>query len=239
MATKSTDLVDVEPGLPEGWNEPGPLTAGAGPSRSLPIPADPWPLDSLLEIGELLAGPLGLRPALERVLEKLERDTAAVRAAVMLLDEDSQEIHVEASVGLDDDALLARYQVDEGIVGRVVQSGRPMAVPAVSREPLLAHRSTRRRKGGQSELSFICVPIALRRKPVGALAVDLKFSASTDYPAAQRYFGLVAAMIAQALKAHLVEDERRALLDESSHLGAGFQQRYHLHNMVGTSLPMQ
>jgi Nif-specific regulatory protein len=238
MATKSSELAEVEATLGEVRRDPVPLTAEAGSGGPLPASADPWPLDSLLEMGELLSGPLGLRPSLERVLEKLERDTATVRAAVMLLEEEAQEIHIEASVGFDGDARRARYRIGEGIIGRVVQSGRSTTVPAMSREPLLVHRATRRRKSGLPELSFVCVPIALNRKPVGALAVDLKFSESRDYPAAQRYFGLVAAMIAQALKVHrVIEDERRMLLDENSHPGTELQQRYH--KLVGTSRPMQ
>src|SRR5438105_11066015 len=180
MATKSSELAEVEATLGEVRRDPDPLTAEAGSGGPRSPSADPWPLDSLLEMGELLSGPLGLRPSLERVLEKLERDTAAVRAAVMLLDEEAQEIHIEASVGFDDDARRARYRVGEGIIGRVVQSGRSIAVPAISREPLLVHRATRRRRSGLPELSFVCVPIALNRKPVGALAVDLKFSEARD-----------------------------------------------------------
>ena len=34
-----------------------------------------------------------------------------------------------------------RYRMGEGITGRVVQSGRPMVVPKVSREPLFLDRS--------------------------------------------------------------------------------------------------
>jgi hypothetical protein len=42
-------------------------------------------LTTLQEISQVLSGAAELRPSLERVLEKLERDHEAVRSAVMVL----------------------------------------------------------------------------------------------------------------------------------------------------------
>jgi Nif-specific regulatory protein len=89
------------------------------------------------------------------------------------------------------------------------------------------------------ETSFVCVPILLDRKPVGALSVDLPYDEERDYAGARRFFAVVASMIAQALKVHrAIEDERKSLLDENSHLRSELQQRYDFANIVGTSGPM-
>ena len=47
-------------------------------------------------------------------------------------------------------------------------------------------------------------------------------------------------MIAQALKVHrVIEEERKNLLDENTHLRSELQQRYDFSNIVGTSSPMR
>ncbi|MCA1829450.1 MAG: sigma 54-interacting transcriptional regulator [Myxococcales bacterium] len=197
-------------------------------------------LATLLEVGQALSSPLELRPAMERVLEKLERDCGVVRAAVMMLSEDTNDIRIEVSLGFGPEASTVRYKMGEGITGRVVQSGRPIVVPAVSREPLFLHRALERRRGGPAEMTFICVPIVLSRKPAGALAVDLRYDEERDYESAQRFFAVIASMIAQALKVHrAIEDERKNLLDENTHLKSELQQRYDFSNIVGTSSPMR
>src|SRR3989442_8540423 len=202
----------------------------------LPQPAlEMGPPATLLEIGETLASQLALRPALERVLEKLQRDAGVLRGAVMILDGAAKKI--EVSLGFGADAQRDRYKPGGGITARVVESGRPVVVAAVSREPLLVHRVPDGR-GSVSELTFICVPIMLDGRPVGALSVDLMFDPARDYQGAQRFFALVAAMIAQVLKVHrMVEGEERR--DETKALRTELKQRYDFSAIVGTSGPIR
>src|SRR5581483_559405 len=130
--------------------------------------------------------------------------------------QDNGELRVEASDGLEKPGAVVQYKVGEGITGRVVETGRPVVVPRASREPLLLHRASRRPELPDQELSFICVPIILNRKTIGALAVDLKFKADRDYDRTATFFGVVGSMMAQAVKVHgLVEEDRRRLEDEN------------------------
>ena len=198
-------------------------------------------LTTLLEVSQALSSTPDLKQALLRVLEKLELHHEVVRSAVMLLNPDSSEIYIEAALGITTEGQRARYRLGEGITGRVVESGKPIVVPVVSQEPLFLHRATPQRKQpGGPELSFVCVPIVLNRKPAGALAVDFKFDKDRDFDRATRFLGVAASMIAQALKLHrMIEDERRRLLDENSQLKSKLKQRYDFSNIVGTSGPMQ
>ena len=196
-------------------------------------------LSVLSEIGKTLASGPELRGSLERILEKLEQHRGTVRAAVFLLDESTIEIGVEAAVGIPADGLRARYKVGEGVVGKVVQSGRPIVIPATGREPLVMNRAFQRRSGS-TEWSLVCVPILLERKPAGALAVDFPFDANRDYQADAQFLSVVASMIAQSLRANrTIEAERNRLLAENSHLRQELEERYDLSNIVGTSGPMR
>jgi Nif-specific regulatory protein len=197
-------------------------------------------LSVLADIAGALSGSGDLRSALERTLEKLEAGRGIVRGAVFLLHEDAGEIQVEAAVGIPSEGLRARYKPGEGVIGRVVQSGRPVIVPATGREPLIMNRAFQRRRSHTPEASFISVPILLERKPAGALAVDFPFSKSHDLQGETQFLSVVAGMVAQTLRAQRgIEDERNRLLAENKNLRSELEERYDFSNIVGTSGPMR
>ncbi|HUK91425.1 MAG TPA: sigma 54-interacting transcriptional regulator [Blastocatellia bacterium] len=197
-------------------------------------------LSSLLEISQALSGTLNMKAALHRVLEVLERHHGMIRGAVTLLQEDSGELFIEAANGLGASEQRISYRMGEGITGRVVESGKPIVVPQISREPLFLNRAAQRKDLVKQELSFISVPITLSRKTVGALGVDLKFKRDRDYERSVKFLRIVASMIAQALKVHrLVEAERQRLLSENIQLRQELKERYDFSNIIGNSGPMR
>ncbi|MEW6734213.1 MAG: sigma 54-interacting transcriptional regulator [Acidobacteriota bacterium] len=197
-------------------------------------------LTTLLEVSQALSGTLNLKAALHRVLEILERHHSIIRSAVTLLDEETGELHIEAANGLDIDGMNARYRLGEGITGRVVESGKSIVVPQISREPLFLNRADQRKELNKQELSFICVPVTLNRKPIGALGVDLRFKKDHDFDRSVKFLRVVGSMIAQALKVQrMVEAERQRLLDENIHLRQELKERYDFSNIVGSSSPMR
>ncbi|HXD19241.1 MAG TPA: sigma 54-interacting transcriptional regulator [Vicinamibacterales bacterium] len=193
-------------------------------------------LSTLLEVSQALSGTLNLKSSMQRVLQILIRHHGVVRGMVTLLREG--ELHVEAIEGFDDRARTISYKVGEGITGQVAQSGKPIVVPRVSKEPEFLNRMPRRADVARNELSFICVPIVVQRATTGTLAVDLKFKAERDYESSVKFFGIVSSMIAQALNVQrLVEEERRRLVDENTHLRQELRERYDFSNIIGTSGP--
>src|SRR3954469_2854363 len=89
-------------------------------------------LSTLLEVSQALSGTLNLKAALHRVLEILEQQHGMIRSAVMLLNEATSELTIEAANGITADGQRQRYRLGEGIMGRVVESGKPVVVPQVS-----------------------------------------------------------------------------------------------------------
>jgi Nif-specific regulatory protein len=207
------------------------------PKRAIDGQGDVRQLSALADLGRGLGGAPDLRSALERALEKLEGTQGIVRGAVFLVHAESGDIQVDAALGLTADGLRARYKAGEGIIGRVVQSGRPVIVPATGREPLLMNRAFQRRGTSIPEASFVAVPIMVDRKAVGALAADFP-PAGRDLEA--QFLAVVAAMMAQAVRAQgRIEDERNRLLTENKSLRSELEDRYDLSNIVGTSRPMR
>jgi Nif-specific regulatory protein len=204
--------------------------------------SDPKETATLLEIGQTLADVPHLRRALGRALELLCGAQGFTRGFVMLLDSETDELRVESSFGLNDDsARRVTYRVGEGVVGRVAESGKPVVVPQASREPLLLQRlAGSERRAARHEMSFVCVPILIGRKPVGVLGVDTPYAEGRDYERVTKLLSVAASMIAQALRVErYVEAERARLLDENSHLKQELRERYDFSHIVGSSNAMR
>ena len=205
----------------------------------MPRARDPRQLSDLLELSQTLGSTLNLRAALQRVLASLEESHGTLSGIIVLRDEEAGDLAVEASSGGSSNA-RSRYRVGEGITGRVVQSGRPVVVPRVSREPLFLDRTRVFQRSGRNELSYICVPIKTERKTVGALGAALPYARDRGYEQEMQLFGVVGSMIGQAVRVHnLVEAERKHLLDENKKLRRELTERYDIQNIVGGSRAMQ
>ena len=195
-------------------------------------------LSTLLEVSQALSGTLNLRSALHRVLEILSKHHGTVRSIVAFLHD--SELRVEAADGIDGPSHAVRYRLGEGIIGRVVESSRPIVVPRVSKEPAFLNRAAKRPDVAKDELSFICVPILLNRRAVGAIGVDLRFNPDRDYDRYVKFLGIVASSIAQAVKIQrLVEEDKKKLVDENTHLRQELKERYDFSTIIGTSGPVR
>ncbi len=198
-------------------------------------------LGDLLEVSQTLASALDIRSALGRVLEHLEQSLGAVSATVALREGEGDELTVEAAVGAGwQKARRARYKVGEGITGRVVESGRPIVVPEVSREPLFLNRTGVLGAHGKGELSYLCVPVAVGGRMVGALGVAVPHRKDRRYDQEAARLSIVASMLGQAVRVHrLVEAEREGLLEENTKLRQELRDKYQLRSLIGNSRPMQ
>jgi Nif-specific regulatory protein len=197
-------------------------------------------LATLLDISQALTGTLDIRQAFHQVLEILERHHRVARGAVVMLDEEEAELRVAASTGLPTSGQRAQYRVGEGITGRVVESGKPVLVPQVSREPLFLNRAGARRDLARNEVTFVCVPLVVAKKTIGALWLDLPFKRERDYDRSLKFYRLVGSLLSQSIKMHgLVQAEKQRLVAENSQLREELQERYAFRNIVGTSGPMR
>lgn len=196
-------------------------------------------LTTLYDLSELLASAPSLHEGLGQAMERLNRYPGAIRGALTLIDEETGELYIEASLNLPDHARLARYRLGEGITGEVVASGRSIVVPDVEREPRFLHRTVRRIPGGDA-LSFVCVPILLDHRAVGAISVDLPERQMGDPNHLLRFLNVVSSLVALALRTQRpAEAARRSLEQENQTLKRELRERYDFDHLIGTSNPMR
>ncbi|MGE0448652.1 MAG: sigma-54 interaction domain-containing protein [Vicinamibacterales bacterium] len=197
-------------------------------------------LSTLLEASQALSATLDLHAALTRVLEILVRHHGAIRSAVVLQNQDTGEIALEATAGAVAAGKRVRFEKGEGITGRVIQTGKPIVVPRVSREPMFINRLSDRPELPEQELSYVSAPISLDDRTVGAVSIDLRFKPDRDYHRMAKFLGVVGSMIAQAVRVHrVIQADKQRLVDENTHLRQELKERYDFSNIVGTSGPMR
>ena len=224
--------------------EPTPAEEGGAPEVGVSPPArtetsETRKLGTLVDVSQALAGHLSLQAGLSGVLVILARRCGAVRGAVALLDDRTRELQVRAAIGLTREGQAVRYQLGEGVTGEVAATGEPIVVPQISLDARFLHRAASRRERRGGELSFVCVPILLHRRPVGTLSIELPHKPDRQFERLLKFLKIVASMISQAVRIHrLLEAERQKLVSENAQLRQELQQR-HFSNMVGASGPMR
>jgi Nif-specific regulatory protein len=164
-----------------------------------------------------------------------------LRGTLTLLNRQTGEISIEAAHGLSETQKeRGRYKLGEGVIGKVVKTGRPAVVPHISDEPLFLDRTGARKGLHKKDISFICVPIKIENEVVGTLSVDRLFAEGESFEEDVRLLSIIASMIAQAVRLRqAANEERTKLLEENERLQTQLQERFRPSNIVGNSKGMQ
>ena len=210
----------------------------SGPART--ETSEARKLGTLVDVSQALAGNVNLHGGLSGVLAILARRSGAVRGAVALLDERTRELQIRAGIGLSHEGNVTRYALGEGITGAVAETGEPIVVPEISRDPRFLHRAVSRRERRGAEFSFVCVPILLHRRTVGTLSIEVPYKLDREFSRLLKFLKVVASMISQAVRIHrLLETERQKLVSENAQLREELHRRYDFSTLVGGSGPMR
>jgi Nif-specific regulatory protein len=205
-------------------------------------------LTSLLDVSQAMASPVNLKSAFHRVLEILERYHGTSRSVIALPRDEGRRLFVHASIGIREPH--ADAPLGGSLAQQVFDSGRPVVVPRVSQEPMLADLIARHAKHSRSaarsgsaddnDLTYICVPVQQSRQCRGVLEVELAFRSDRNYDRTMKFYGVVGSMLAQALKMQsLLEQDRQRLVNENDRLRDELRERYDFSHILGTSGAMR
>ncbi|OGW79086.1 MAG: nif-specific transcriptional activator NifA [Omnitrophica bacterium RIFCSPLOWO2_12_FULL_44_17] len=197
-------------------------------------------LTALTEILQAISSTLDLKTVMKKILPVLHEHLGMHRGTLTLLNPETNELSIQEAYGLENAEIKrGKYKLGEGVTGKVVATGEPLVVPNIGEEPLFLNRTQARDALTKSKISFICVPIKLEGKTVGALSVDLLFQEGTGFDEDVKFLTIISNYIAQAVKVNkLVRKDREDLTFENLRLKNELKERYRPVNIIGTSKRM-
>lgn len=198
-------------------------------------------LGALYEVAKTLGSSLDLTETSQKAFAILHKMLGLNRGTLVLKDFQTGEYGIWAAHGLTRKEIeRGRYKVGEGVTGKVLETGKPMVVPDIGKEPLFLNR-TKARDLKKFGVSFLCVPVMVKAETIGVLSADRIFGDEEHaYEDDIRFLTVLASLIGQAAKVSAtVQEKQRELKDENIHLHEELRVKYRLANVVGGSRKMQ
>ncbi len=197
-------------------------------------------LSMLVEINNAISRTFNLKESLMATLKILQKSYHIKSGAVFLAEDDGVHYVMAASVGYRDGLAKTKYKLGEGLTGRIAESGKPIVVPQVSKEPMFLNRMSSWNPKRDREQSFIGVPIILDYETLGVLIVNLAYNAKRDYDSSVKFLILVASALVQAIRLDRIrKKERMELVQESAKIQEKLKEEYSFHNIIGNSHEMR
>jgi Nif-specific regulatory protein len=199
-------------------------------------------LTALYEISRELAMSLDLKSTCQKVMEVLATTLGMTRGTLTLLDDRTGELAIEVAHGLSKEAIArGRYRMGEGITGKVLQTGEPVVIPNIGKEPLFVDKTKSRGDIVRQNISFLCVPVKVKGETLGVLSADRLFTdENINLEEDIRILSVVASLIGQAVKLNrMFTESKRNLIETNLALRQELKSKYKLEHVIGTSKRMQ
>ncbi len=201
--------------LPETSDPPIDVSADSAPIESSEI-------EALLAISEKLGASRDLSETFGQIMEILASKFGMERGTLALLDSETKQIMIRVAHGLSEEEMKrGKYEIGEGITGKVVETGGPVVVPSIGREPLFLDRTGARRNIDRNNIAFLCAPLKLDNEVIGVLSVDKMRSGDDTLESDLRLLMIIASIIAQAVRVHGAIEEIVTLKEWTDRILAG------------------
>jgi GAF domain-containing protein len=127
-------------------------------------------LMACIEFSKVLASVYDMETLLTAVLERINAIIPAKNWSLLLIDPKTGELYFAVVVGVAPDAVKnIRLKPGEGIAGAVVQTGQPIFIPDVNRDPRFCGRVDS--LTGFDTRSIIAQPLVVRGEVIGVFEV--------------------------------------------------------------------
>lgn len=179
-----------------------------------------------------------LKSNLYPVIELLSNYLSSECAMLTIINRSNNSISTEVSFGLtEEEQRRGIYQIGEGIIGKVVESGKPVVIPKISEDEDYLNKI---RLNLQGDISFICVPIREEDEILGTLSIHRVYNEHITISEDTRILSIVGSMIAQSVRTRQEYAEEIAELREvNEKLQYELKERIFPHNIIGKSGKMQ
>jgi Nif-specific regulatory protein len=168
-------------------------------------------LAALHAVAKTLSQPQDLRDQLEQVLQIMSSRLGMQRGMISLLDRNKKKAWLDVAHDIDIKGRDVTYKLGEGVTGKVVETGRPMAIANLGQAEHFLDRTGARRNINRSTLSFLCVPILYDNRIVGILSADKIATKVDNLDKELTLLSSVAELMAKAVHIRAIEEENRRL----------------------------
>jgi len=173
-------------------------------------------LSTLSELTELVVRIPDIRQILQIILQRTMAAVNADIGSIMIMDEESQVLRIAAANGLDE-ALVKNtaISIGEGIAGKVAQTGEPVLVEDVEKDP----RFQKTNNPKYESSSFISMPLRAHWRILGVLNLSKKGDGKAFTESDMKFLTALLGHIGFAL-------ENAKLLQEAKESARRLQQAY-------------
>ncbi len=200
-------------------------------------------LRCLYEITKSLASSTDLKECLSGTMETIDSMKQMENGTVTIINPSTGQLEIEVAHGINaEERKRGKYQIGEGITGRVVASGDPIIVPHIADEPMFLNKTRARGDLSMQTRSFLCVPILEGKQVIGALSVDRIYAEgiSDQADADLRFLTILSSLIAQTThRIQTVNQEQEELRVENLKLKRELSEKNKINDIQGNSSRMQ
>ncbi len=198
-------------------------------------------LTLLLEISRKLSESLDLGAVLKPILQMTAEHMGIPRGTLTILNRNEGEIVIEEAYGLKpEEKAKGKYQMGEGITGKVINTGQPAIIPRISEEPLFLDKTGSRKHLDKRDIAFICVPVKSGSEVIGALSADRDTSDVKSLEEDTRLLTIIASSISQAVRLRQSsQEEMERMREENRRLQDQLKDRYRPQSIIGNSKIMR
>jgi Nif-specific regulatory protein len=188
-------------------------------------------IEVLNQISHVIVRQKNVSLLLKEVLDIFYREIGLQRGTVTL--RRGKAMYIEASHGLNDaEVKRGKYDIGEGITGRVAQIAKPIIIPEISNDPNFLDRTQSR--SDLQGIAFLCVPIIYEGEVIGTMSMDRKKGPNTDLEKDFNLLETVANILADAVSIIFIEkEERDRLLEENRLLKLELNENPRPTNIIG------
>lgn len=194
----------------------------------------------LFDIGQRLMQSKQLKNDLDSILKMVVDYLEAERSFLTVFNRENSKIYIESAYGLSSSQQArGKYELGEGITGRVVEMARPVVIEKISKSSLFLNKMKQELSKEGEELSFICVPIMDDGKVTGTLSVVRIFNPHITSSEFTRLLSIIGSMIVRTARRRQERlEELEALKNKNIELESKLSANKSL-NMIGNSGKMR
>ncbi|QGY45044.1 GAF domain-containing protein [Maribellus comscasis] len=171
----------------------------------------------LFDISQRLIQTRQLKDDLPTILRMIVEYLEAERSFLSIFNRESSKIYIEAAYGLSSaQRAKGKYELGEGITGKVVEMVRPVVIEKISKSSLFLNKTNQEIHKNGKELSIICVPIVDSAKVVGTLSVVRVYNPHISFDEDIRMLTIIGSLIGQVVRYRQEKMEELELLKQKN-----------------------